>query len=124
MKLTYLLEKLEYEVKPKIATSVKQQKAIYEALYNAFNELQTEEDVDFKVNKPSNILKEPEFDDTSKMRSILRKFEDKELIKNIEEENSMDGVAKVFNFIPRILLRAVVLFIEFLDFSTILNNYG
>lgn len=87
--LNEVSKKLEYEVKPKIADSIKQQKAIYEALYNAFNELQTEdENVDFKVNKPSNILKEPEFDDTSKMRSILKKFEDKELIKNIEEQDS------------------------------------
>ena len=80
--------KLEYEVKPKIASSLKEQQAIYEALYNAFNEFKTEEENMVKVNKPSNILKEPEFDDTSKMRSILKKFEDKELIKNIEEQDS------------------------------------
>ena len=87
--LNEVSRKLEYEVKPKIASSIKQQRAIYEALYNAFNELQSDEgDGVVKVNKPSNILKEPEFDDTSKMRSILRKFEDKELIKNIEEQDS------------------------------------
>lgn len=87
--LNEVSRKLEYEVKPKIGASLKQQKAIYEALYNAFNELQTDdEDSVVKVNKPSNILKEPEFDDTSKMRSILKKFEDKELIKNIEEQDS------------------------------------
>ena len=80
--------KLEYEVKPKIASSLKEQQAIYEALYNAFNEFKTEEENMVKVNKPSNILREPEFDDTSKMRSILKKFEDKELIKNIEEQDS------------------------------------
>lgn len=85
--LNEVSKKLEYEVKPKIAVSVKQQRAIYEALYNAFNELQGDDDV-VKVNKPSNILKEPEFDDTSKMRAILKKFEDKELIKNIEEQDS------------------------------------
>lgn len=85
--LNEVSKKLEYEVKPKIAASVKQQRAIYEALYNAFNELQGDDDV-VKVNKPSNILKEPEFDDTSKMRAILKKFEDKELIKNIEEQDS------------------------------------
>lgn len=87
--LNEVSKKLEYEVKPKIGASLKQQKAIYEALYNAFNELQSDdEDSVVKVNKPSNILKEPEFDDTSKMRSILKKFEDKELIKNIEEQDS------------------------------------
>ena len=86
--LNEVSKKLEYEVKPKIATSIKQQKAIYDALYNAFNELRSEEENLYKVNRPSNILKEPEFDDTSKMRSILRKFEDKELIKKIEEQDS------------------------------------
>lgn len=86
--LNEVSRKLEYEVKPKIGSSLKQQKAIYEALYNAFNELNADDDNSYTVNKPSNILKEPEFDDTSKMRSILKKFEDKELIKNIEEQDS------------------------------------
>ena len=86
--LNEVSKKLEYEVKPKIATSIKQQKAIYDALYNAFNELRSEEENLYKVNRPSNILKEPEFDDTGKMRSILKKFEDKELIKKIEEQDS------------------------------------
>ena len=86
--LNEVSKKLEYEVKPKIATSIKQQRAIYDALYNAFNELRSEEEKLYKVNRPSNILKEPEFDDTSKMRSILKKFEDKELIKKIEEQDS------------------------------------
>ena len=86
--LNEVSKKLEYEVKPKIATSIKQQRAIYDALYNAFNELRSEEENLYKVNRPSNILKEPEFDDTSKMRSILKKFEDKELIKKIEEQDS------------------------------------
>lgn len=87
--LNEVSKKLEYEVKPKIAASVKQQRAIYEALYNAFSELQSDdEDGVVKVNRPSNILKEPEFDDTSKMRAILKKFEDRDLIKNIEEQDS------------------------------------
>lgn len=78
--------KLEYEIKPKIGEKIKEQRAIYDALYNAFNELQTEQDI--KVNKPSNILNEPEFSDIGKMRKIISKFEDKELIKNIKEEQN------------------------------------
>lgn len=85
--LNEVSKKLEYEVKPQIGSSIKQQRAIYEALYNAFNEIQSNDDI-VTINKPSNILKEPEFDDTSKMRNILKKFEDKELIKNIEEKDS------------------------------------
>ncbi|MDD3453589.1 MAG: heat-inducible transcriptional repressor HrcA [Bacilli bacterium] len=79
-------KKLEYEVKPQIGESIKQQKAIYDALFTAFSEFQQEASV--KVNKPSNILKEPEFDDASKMRSILSKFEDKELINKIQEQSN------------------------------------
>ena len=81
--------KLEIEVKPKIADSIKQQKAIYDALYNAFNEFKDETDV--KVTKPSNILNQPEFNDTEKIKKILNKFEDKEFIKSInKQENEKD----------------------------------
>lgn len=81
--------KLEIEVKPKIADSIKQQKAIYDALYNAFNEFKDETDV--KVTKPSNILSQPEFNDTEKIKKILNKFEDKEFIKSInKQENEKD----------------------------------
>jgi len=81
--------KLEIEVKPKIADSIKQQKAIYDALYNAFNEFKDETEV--KVTKPSNILNQPEFNDTEKIKKILNKFEDKEFIKSInKQENEKD----------------------------------
>jgi len=79
-------EKLEFEVKPKIGDSIKQQRAIYDALYNVFSDFQNESNV--KINKPNNILNEPEFNDVSKIKTILGKFEDRELIKNIKEEDS------------------------------------
>ena len=60
--------KLEVEVKPKIADSIKQQRALYDALYNVFTEFK--EDSDIKVNKPSNILNQPEFNNVDKIRSI------------------------------------------------------
>lgn len=81
--------KLEFEVKPKIGDTIKQQKAIYDAFYNAFSDLNMESDI--KVNKPSNILKNPEFDNASKIRDILKKFEDGDFIVNhIKEEE--DGI--------------------------------
>lgn len=75
--------KLEIEVKPKIADSIKQQKAIYDALYNVFNEFR--EDNEVKVNRPNNILNQPEFNNVDKMRNILNKFEDKDIITKIQE---------------------------------------
>lgn len=78
--------KLELEVKPKIADSIKQQKAIYDALYNVFNEFR--EDAEVKVNRPNNILNQPEFNSVDKMRNILNKFEDKNMINKIQEEDN------------------------------------
>lgn len=81
--------KLELEVKPKIAESVKQQRALYDAIYNAFTEFKDEsDDNEVKVNKPSNILNQPEFNNVDKMRSILNKFEDKEFVSKIKEDES------------------------------------
>ena len=77
--------KLEFEVKPVIERYVKQHEVLYNAFYNAFNEF-TESNVTVKGAR--NILMQPEFDDTSKMREILSKFEDKEMIQNIKEEDN------------------------------------
>ena len=77
--------KLEFEVKPVIERYVKQHEVLYNAFYNAFNEF-TESNV--TVRGARNILMQPEFADTSKMREILRKFEDKEMIQNIKEEDN------------------------------------
>lgn len=81
--------KLEFEVKPQIGVSVKQQRAIYDALYNVLTDLHEEPSV--RVTKPSNILSQPEFNDADKIRNILNKFEDKEFIRNVCEEDSEDG---------------------------------
>lgn len=82
--------KLEFEVKPKIADTIKQQKAIYDALYNVFNDISNEANI--KVNKTSNILSEPEFNDADKIRNLLNKFEDKDFISQIKQNEDEDGV--------------------------------
>ena len=80
--------KLEFEVKPVIEKYVKQHEVLYNAYYNAFNEF-TRSNV--TVSGTKNILMQPEFNDTSKMREILSKFEDKDMINNItEEENGIN----------------------------------
>lgn len=76
--------KLEFEVKPIISEEIKQREVLYNAFYNVFTDLKNTASV--KVNNPSHILKEPEFKENApKMREILEKFEDKEMIKTIEE---------------------------------------
>ena len=58
--------------------------SLYNAFYNAFSDF-TNESV--RVNGRKNILMQPEFNDADKIRDIISKFEDKEIVNNIKEEN-------------------------------------
>lgn len=86
--------KLEFEVKPKIADTIKQQKAIYDALYNVFTDISNESNI--RVNKPSNILSEPEFNDADKIRKLLSKFEDREFIGQIKQNEEENGEVNIY----------------------------
>ncbi len=78
--------KLEYEVKPIISKYVHQHEVLYNAFYNAFSDFTTNSNITLKGTK--NILMQPEFNDTEKIRQILSKFEDKEMVSSIEEEEN------------------------------------
>ena len=85
-KLDEVNEKLEFQVKPMIKDYLQNQKFIYDAFYNMFSEFQNERNI--SISNPSNIISNPEFNDISKVKAILSKFEDKDLIRNIKEENN------------------------------------
>lgn len=78
--------KLEYEVKPIISKYVKQHEVLYNAFYNAFSDFSSNSNVVMKGTK--NILMNPEFDDADKIREIINKFEDKDIVEKIEEEDN------------------------------------
>ena len=77
---------LEFEIKPIIARYVKQHEVLYNAFYNAFTDFKN--DHSFKMSGTKNILMQPEFDNTERIRNIISKFEDKELINRIQEEDN------------------------------------
>lgn len=79
---------LEFEVKPVITKYVKEHEALYNAFYNAFSDFTPKADI--KMSGTNNLLMEPEFNDVSKIRNLLNKFEDKDLIKQIKAED--DGI--------------------------------
>jgi heat-inducible transcriptional repressor len=79
-------EKLEFEIKPIIGKYIKQHEEIYNVFYNAFNDFTIKNDVYFAGR--NNILNQPEFDNVSKIKRIVAKLEDKELIHNIEEDSN------------------------------------
>ena len=80
-------KKLEFEIKPIIGKYIKQQEAIYNMFYNAFNEMTSKRD-NYHFSGKTNILKAPEFNDADKIRSIIDKLEDKDVISSIEEDSS------------------------------------
>lgn len=79
---------LEFEVKPIISKYVKQHKALYNAFYTAFNDFTIQPDI--KVSGKAKLLESPEFDDITKVRNILSKFEDTNLIRSIN--TTEDGI--------------------------------
>ena len=60
---------------------------IYNMFYNAFNEMTSKKD-SYHFSGKTNILKQPEFNDVNKIREIVNKLEDKDIISSIEEANN------------------------------------
>lgn len=83
--LNEVSEKLEFEVKPMISMYIKQHEVLYNAFYQAFSDLSSDMN-HFKVSGTSNILKQPEFDNVSKIREIMSKFDDPKMINKIKED--------------------------------------
>lgn len=83
--LNEVSEKLEFEVKPVISMYIKQHEVLYNAFYKAFSDL-SQDTNNFKVSGTSNILKQPEFDNVSKIREIISKFGDPNMINKIKED--------------------------------------
>lgn len=77
---------LEFQVKPIIASYVEQHEILYNAFYQAFSDFATNESV--RMSGRRNILMQPEFNDTEKIREIINKFEDKEIVNAIKEEGN------------------------------------
>lgn len=75
---------LEYEVKPVIEKCIKQHELLYNAFYTAFTDFSK----DASVIGRKNILMQPEFNDTSRIREIISKFEDKDIVNKIEEKDN------------------------------------
>ncbi len=77
---------LEYEVKPIIGKYVRQHEVLYNAFYSAFSDFTT--DPIIKMSGTKNILMQPEFDDTKRIREIVSKFEDKDIVSSIKEDKN------------------------------------
>ena len=81
--LNEVLEKIEFVIKPEIAKTMKKYEELCNFFYDAFSEFnESEEDVFF--GGKTNILKQPEYNEPEKIKDIIEKLENVDLVKNIE----------------------------------------
>ena len=84
--------KLEFEIKPIIGNYVKQHEQLYNAFYHVFTDFTNQE---VNVMGRNKMLEQPEFSSNiDKIKNVYTKLEDKEFLKNIEEDD--DNNIKVY----------------------------
>lgn len=80
-------EKLEFEIKPIISKYVTNHEMIYNAFYNAFSDLKDSNDM--TVKGKNKMLELSEFsNNASKIKNLINKFDDKNIISSIKEDDS------------------------------------
>ncbi len=84
--LNEISAKLEYEIKPIIGNYVKSHEALYQAFYNAFNEFSYKNHM--HMSGRTKLLDYQEFDNVSRIKSLLNKFDDDKMVKKIEADNN------------------------------------
>lgn len=77
--------KMEFEIKPRIASIIKEYESIYSMFKNVFSDF-AEKNSNYFYNGVSNMLKQPEFE-KDKVQGILEKLEDYEMVKKIESND-------------------------------------
>ncbi len=89
-------KRLEFEIKPIISRQIKQYETVYNIFADAFNEfLNKRENVYF--GGKTKIFNEPEYNNAYAIKQLASKFEDKDFIKRIEEEEEgSSGEVKIY----------------------------
>lgn len=75
--------RLEFDIKPEIAKIIKRYDEVTKFFHQTFTDFTINNSNVFFSGK-SNILKQPEYNDANKIKEIISKFDDKELINKIE----------------------------------------
>lgn len=85
-KLSDINQKLEYEIKPIIAKKVKEYESIMNFFHEAFEDF-TASNSDIFFQGKTNILKQPEYNEPDKIKDMIGKLENIDLIKKIETDD-------------------------------------
>lgn len=84
-------ERLEFEIKPIISKQMKQYEAVYHIFADAFHDFLNQSQNVYFGGK-TKIFNEPEYNDVASIKKLASKFEDQDLIKRIEESESLEDV--------------------------------
>lgn len=84
--LDKVVERLELEIKPKIKAMIERYEEVYSFFTNAFEDFATDNS-DIKFGGKTNILDYKEYSEPNKIKEMIAKLEDVELVKNIETNN-------------------------------------
>ena len=85
--INQVLEKLEFEIKPQIAKTMEKYEELYSFFYDAFSEFKEKTEDDVFFGGKTNILNQPEYNEPEKIKQIISKLENMELVKNIETDD-------------------------------------
>ena len=84
-------ERLELEIKPIIASKIKNYEAVYNIFYSAFSDF-INNNTNIHVSGRVNLLKEPEYDNTEDIKRIASKLEDESFKKMIDDIDGGDDI--------------------------------
>ena len=85
-KLSDINQRLEFEIKPIIVDKIREYESVMKFFHDAFNDFAVKNSDVFFGGK-TNILKQPEYDEPNKIKGIISKLENIELVKRIETDN-------------------------------------
>lgn len=83
--LNEVSSKLEFEIKPIIGNYVKSHEALYQAFYTAFSEFSYKSHM--HMSGRTKFLDYREFDNVSKIKELLNKFDNEDMIEKIEADD-------------------------------------
>ncbi len=78
--------KLEFEIKPIIGNYVRSHEALYQAFYNAFNEFSSKSHMHMAGR--TKLLDYREFGNVSKIKDLLNKFDNYDIVRKIEADDN------------------------------------
>ena len=85
--LNEVLEKLEFEIKPEIAKTMQKYEQLCSFFYDAFSDFKEKSNDDVFFGGKTNILKQPEYNEPEKIKELISKLENMEVVKNIETDD-------------------------------------